>query len=203
MSCFVMRTGRTLCDMSWDVMIGMHRAHMLRPVRHGLRVFHSVSRASHLRHGLASQSIFVPFLPPPATPGGGTLIRAYPARACAGGGARFAAARFVRLIARVREAERRAHVSRPFRGSFFAPARNRSEAASGWRLLPPARSGYCIPCVNPYFRYCSRHEEQMPVSTTREACSGHPLPPPRRPGRACRKTGEIAGQAVPQPAQTG
>ncbi len=26
--------------------------------------------------GLLSQSIFVPFLPPPAAPGGGTLIRA-------------------------------------------------------------------------------------------------------------------------------
>ena len=59
--------------------------------------------------------------------GGGTLIRAYPARAPAPVGARFAPARFARLIARAcpgARAGRRAHLARwPNRRPFFAPAR--------------------------------------------------------------------------------
>ena len=93
----------------------------------------------------------VPSAPSPAGPCGGTLIRAYPARAPAPAGARFAPARFARLIARVRLRARAqaqgALCPLAESGAFFAPARNRSEAASGWRLLPPARFGYSTPCV--------------------------------------------------------
>ncbi len=44
-SCFVMGTGGTLCDMSCDVMICMRAEHMLWPVRAWARLFHSVPRA--------------------------------------------------------------------------------------------------------------------------------------------------------------
>ncbi len=77
----------------------------------------------------------VPFAPPPAGPRDGTLIRAYPARAPAPVGARFAPARFARLIARVRlraRAKRRAHFARwpnqgPFRAGANREARRRRE----------------------------------------------------------------------------
>ena len=83
---------------------------------------------------------FVPFSPPPGCPGGGTLIRAYPARASVPAGARIAAARFARLIARTRpresESGRRTHVSRRLLGCFFrAGADAEDEAASGYRLF--------------------------------------------------------------------
>ena len=103
MSCFVMRAGGTLCDMSWDVMICMHRR-----ICHGLpRVWPpsfrwrgsgpspSLSRERERRFAAADPSLrsavqtrpayrflhrvsfhFLPFLPPLASPGGETLIRA-------------------------------------------------------------------------------------------------------------------------------
>ena len=205
LSCFVMRAGGTLCDMSWDVMIRMHRVHMLWPVRAwapgipsrfpGFCIFGM---------GLPFQSVFVPFFPPPAAPGDGTLIRAYPARAPAPVGARFAAARIARLIARARKARHRAHVSRPFRGSFFAPARNRSEAPPDGASFPRSNLGIVF--------YMSIHisdisQEMKNKSLYRLRARLVPVVRFRRragrPGHACRETGEIAGRAVPQAAQTG
>ena len=72
--------------------------------------------------------------------GGGTLIRAYPARACAGAGARFAAARLARLIAPARpcaRTRRRAHVSRwPNQGLFFR-RRESKRPPDAAPFLPP------------------------------------------------------------------
>ena len=72
MSCFVMRAGRTPCDVSWNVMICMRMVHVpcLVPAWSGrfgrvLPVFHPVSRVLRLRHGLSFRSIFVPFFPSP------------------------------------------------------------------------------------------------------------------------------------------
>ena len=63
----------------------------------------------------------------PCRPGiGATLFRAYPARACAGGGARIAAARLVRLIARAR---RRTHFACRLNRGRSAPGRRGREAA--------------------------------------------------------------------------
>ena len=88
MSCFVMRAGGTLCDMSWDVMICMHEAHMLWLVRVWVPgIPFRFPGFSSSAWACSPQSVFVPFLPPPAAPGGGTLIRAYPARARARVGA--------------------------------------------------------------------------------------------------------------------
>ncbi len=70
--------------------------------RAGPWVYPPVSPASHLRHGSLLSSPVRSVLPAAGLPGGGTLIRAYPARAPAPAGARFAAARFVRLIAPAR-----------------------------------------------------------------------------------------------------
>ena len=154
--------------------------------------------------GLPFQSVFVPFFPPPAAPGDGTLIRAYPARAPAPVGARFAAARIARLIARARKARHRAHVSRPFRGSFFAPARNRSEAPPDGASFPRSNLGIVF--------YMSIHisdisQEMKNKSLYRLRARLVPVVRFRRragrPGHACRETGEIAGRAVPQAAQTG
>ena len=63
-------------------------------------------------------------------------------RACAPApaGARFAAARIARLIARARlraRGGRRAHLARRLNRGLFAPAPTRREAASGYRVLPP------------------------------------------------------------------
>ncbi len=85
-------------------------------------------------------SRFVPLRsirPAAGLPGGGTLIRAYPARACAGAGGRIAPARLVRLIARAR---RRAHLSCPFPSCFFAPAPTRNRKRSGPARMPPPSS---------------------------------------------------------------
>ena len=87
----------------------------------------------------------IPFRPPRRrfVTCSGTLIRAYPARAPAPAGARFAAARFARLIARARATpERRTHLSRRLHRGFFAPAR--TEAASG-RRLDPTHIGIDVP----------------------------------------------------------
>ena len=84
-----------------------------------------------------------PFHPPAA---GGTLICAYPARAPAPLGARFAPARFARLIARARPRARTGHRAHPAcwpnRGLFCAGANREGRAAPrGCRFLPPAP--YC------------------------------------------------------------
>ena len=87
MSCFVMRAGGTLCDMSWDVMICMHEAHMPWPVRAwtpGIP-FRFPGFSSSAWACLPNPSSFRSSRP--AAPGGGTLIRAYPARARARVGA--------------------------------------------------------------------------------------------------------------------
>ena len=84
----------------------------------------------------------VPFHPPA---GGGTLIRAYPARAPAPLGARFAPARFARLIARARSCTRAGRRAPPLLAESGAFSRRREpgrEAAPrGCRFLPPAP--YC------------------------------------------------------------
>ena len=81
-------------------------------------------------------SRFVPFALPPA------CLRRVPvfARIACARAPAFAPARFARLIALAR-AKRRAHVSRPFRWGFFAPARGErrsglADAASSCLILP-------------------------------------------------------------------
>ena len=79
----------------------------------------------------------------PVARSGGTLIRAYPARACAGAGARIAAARFARLIARARPRatpERKAHLSCQLHKGFFSRRRERRNEAAPRLPLPSSRS---------------------------------------------------------------
>ena len=93
----------------------------------------------------------VPFSPPVVSRRGGTLIRALCARAPAPAGARFAAARFARLIAPAHpcaRTERRAHVSCPLLRGLLAPAR--TEAASGYRFRP-THIGMNVPGCKPNF----------------------------------------------------
>ena len=78
----------------------------------------------------------------PAAQSGGTLIRAYPARAPAPGGACFAPARFVRLIARMRSRASRTHLACwPNRGLFRAGANGGTKRPRERRSFPPA--AYC------------------------------------------------------------
>ncbi len=103
-----------------------------RPVLPRLRL---PASCMSFRHPVSFPS--VPFSPPTVSRRGGTLIRALCARAPAPAGARFAAARFARLIAPAHpcaRTERRAHVSCPLLRGLPAPAR--TEAASGRRLDP-------------------------------------------------------------------
>ena len=87
----------------------------------------------------------VPSSPPPAPSCDGPFLRAYRLRVPAPARARFAAARFARLIAPVRphaRARRRAHPSRRLHRDFLAPAR--TEAASG-SPLDPTHIGIDVP----------------------------------------------------------
>ena len=96
--------------------------------------------------GISFPPCFVPHSPPPAWRSGGTLIRAYPARAPAPVAARFAPARFARLIARMRlraRAGRRAHLARwPNRGLFRAGANGETKRTRGCCFLPAPNIAY-------------------------------------------------------------
>ena len=110
--------------------------------------------------------------------------------------ARFAAARIARLIARARpraRAERRAHVSRPFLRSFFAPAH--TQTASGWRLplSDLVASGPDFkPIEENYFKYCeqSRFRGPLPplVVPAFERVKTLECQPPVRKGGGSRRT---------------
>ncbi len=142
---------------------------------------------------------------------GGTLIRALCARAPAPVGARFAAARFARLIAPVRPRARarcRTHLSCPFRPSFFAPAPTRRDTASGRRsrLLFLFYSGNAAPRLQvhkttfPEF-FC----HGVDLTGIKVALRAHARPPPGTPspgpGRLLRKVavrfGRAAGKGCP------
>ena len=116
-----------------------------------LRTLRSSPSCMSVLHPVSFHSL--PFSPPPC-PCGGTLIRAYPARAPAPGGARFAAARFARLIARMRlraRAGRRAHLARCLnRGLFRAGANGETKRTRGCRFLLPAQSSGCLENFNPF-----------------------------------------------------
>jgi len=113
-----------------------------RRSEHDAVVSHGSSRLvpRFARHSLFGMSLplrtrFVPFFPPPGSPGRRTLFRAYRVRARAGVGAGAVRAPD---CARAR-GKCRAHLSRAFRWGFFAPARGNRR--SGPRIpLPPVPS---------------------------------------------------------------
>ena len=98
------------------------------------RVFRVVSPASSFRHGflLPVRRRSVSAAGPPGQRDPDSRVSS--AGACARAGARFAAARLVRLIARAR---RRAHLSHAFLRGFFAPARTGKSRRLPGRLLLP------------------------------------------------------------------
>ena len=128
----IARAGRRVGTVSWNVMF-CHD-----PVRCAGSACPVEVSFAPVRHAVPP-SRFVPLrsaLPAADAPAGRDPVsRVSHARQRA-----FAPARFARLIARPcprARAGRRAHVSRPLRWDFFAPAPARREAASGYRILPP------------------------------------------------------------------
>ena len=123
-------------------------------------------------HVLSWSSVSVPFSPPPACGAGPCFARIAPACPRASPPARFA-----RLIARAREAERRAHVSRAFPRAFFAPARtggNRPRADAG-PFLPP-HIGAGSPEVKPYSGIISTLSNKQLLPVERQQPGGGTAP---------------------------
>ena len=131
--------------------------------------------------GISFRACFVRHSPPPACRSGGTLIRAYPARAPAPVGAQTAPARFARLIARARPGANRTQDATRLSaesGSFrTGPAR----AGSGPRMpLPSDPSYHNLSKYNPIIqKYCLN---VMIIHGTRSGSSIFPVrteSPPR------------------------
>ncbi len=101
--------------------------------RPALRVFRPVSC---FRHSLSFPSVFVPFPPPTVCPSGGSLFRAYRARAGAPVGAGAVRAPD---CARAQEPRRRTHVTRRFNGGLFSRRRETGKEAAP-RTPPPSSS---------------------------------------------------------------
>ena len=200
MSCFVMRAGGT----PLRYVMGCHDLHargayaMACP---GMGSGYSIPFPGLLIFGmgLPPQSVFVPFLPPPAAPGGGTLIRAYLARARARVGAGAVRAPDCPRARGRTQGARLPSVPR----EFFAPG------ATGTK---PPPDGVLFLRPDPAI---VAHMSTPVTDIVQDMRTKYLHPPHARlvpairfrrragPGHACRKTGEIAGRAVPQPAQTG
>ncbi len=136
----------------------------------------------------------------PCRPGiGATLFRASPARACAGGGARIAAARLARLIARAR---RRTHFTCRLNRGRSAPGRHGREAAPDASSLEPiiplfsemqAPNGEILPAYNEHIAVPAATAPSQPPGPLPGRTAAGPLPgaPPHGGG------GGLRGGAVP------